>query len=67
MNAGQISVTSTTSSTSTISTTSSTTAHCSSHTAVFREAHRTLAVFAPIALVESLTKTNLLLAADIVL
>ena len=58
------SVTSTTSSTSTISRTPSTTVHCSSHAAVSREAHRTLTVFAPIALVESLTKTNLLLVAD---
>ena len=62
MNTSQTSVTSTTSSTSTISTTPSTTAHCSSHAAVSREADRT--VFAPIALVESLTKTNLLLVAD---
>ena len=57
-------MTSTTSSTSTISTTPSTTAHCSSHAAVSREAYRTLTGFAPIALVESLTKTNLLLVAD---
>ena len=64
MNTSQTSVTSTTSSTSTISTTSSTTTHCSSHAAVSRGAHRTLTVFAPIALVESLTKTNLLLVAD---
>ena len=64
MNTSQTSVTSTTSSTSTISTTPSTTAHCSSHAAVSREGHRTLTVFTPIALVESLTKTNLLLVAD---
>ena len=64
MNTSQTSMTSTTSSTSTISTTPSTTAHCSSHAAVSREAHRTHTVFAPIALVESLTKTNLLLVAD---
>ena len=66
MNASQTSVTSTTSSTSTISTTPSTTVHCSSHTVptVSREAHRTHTVFAPITLVESLTKTNLLLVAD---
>ena len=64
MNTSQTSVTSTTSSTSTISTKPSTTVHCSSHAAVSREAHITLTVFAPIALVESLTKTNLLLVAD---
>ena len=65
MNTSQTSVTSTTSSTSTISTTPSTTAQCSSHAAVSREAHRTHTVFAPIDLVESLTKTNhLLLVAD---
>ena len=63
MNTGQTLVT-TTSSTSTIPTTPSTAAHCSSHTAVSRDAHRTLTVFTPIALVESLTKTNLLLVAD---
>ena len=63
MNASQTSMTSTTSSTST---TPSTTVHCSSHTVptVTREAHRTHTVFAPITLVESLTKTNLLLVAD---
>ena len=63
MNASQTSMTSTTS--STISTTP-TTVHCSSHTVptVTREAHRTHTVFAPITLVESLTKTNLLLVAD---
>ena len=61
MNTTQTSVTSTTSSTST---TPSTTAHCSSHAAVSREAYRTLTLFVPIALVESLTKTNHLLAAD---
>ena len=66
MNAGQTSVTSTTSITSAISTTPSTTVHCSSHTVptVSREAHRTHTVFASITLVESLTKTNLLLVAD---
>ena len=64
MNTSQTSVTSTTSSTSTISTTPSTTVHCSSHATVSREAHRTHTVFAPITLVESLTKTNLLLVAD---
>ena len=64
MNTGQTLVTSTTSSTSTIPTTPSTTTHCSSHAAVSRDAHRTLTVFTPIALVESLTKTNLLLVAD---
>ena len=61
MNTTQTSVTSTTSS---ISTTPSTAAHCSSHAAVSREAYRTLTLFAPIALVESLTKTNHLLVAD---
>ena len=61
MNTTQTSLTSTTSS---ISTTPSTTAHCSSHAAVSRDAHRTLTPFAPIALVESLTKTNHLLVAD---
>ena len=60
MDTTQTSVTSTTSSTST---TPSTTAHCSSHAAVSRDAHRTLTLFAPIALVESLTKTNHLLVA----
>ena len=65
MNTTQTSVTSTTSPTSTISTTPSTTAHYSSHAAISREAHRTLTLFAPIALVESLTKTNHLLVADI--
>ena len=67
MNTTQTSVTSTTSSTSTISTTPSTTVHCSSHTVptVSREGHRTNIVFAPIGLVESLTKTNHLLVADL--
>ena len=68
MNTSQTSVTSTTSSTSTstISTTPSTTVHCSSHTVptVTREAHRMHTVFAPITLVESLTKTNFLPVAD---
>ena len=63
INTSQTSVISTTSSTSTIST-SSTTVHCSSHATVSREAHRTHTVFTPIALVESLTKTNHLLVAD---
>ena len=61
MNTTQTSVTSTTSLTST---TPSTTAHCSSHATVSREAYRTLTLFAPIALVESLTKTNHFLVAD---
>ena len=65
MNTSQTSVTSTASLTSTISTTPSTTVHCSSHAAASREAHRTHTVFAPITLVKSLTKTNLLLVADI--
>ena len=63
MNTTQTSVTSTTSLTSTTSTTPSTTAYCSSHAAVSRE-HRTLTLFTPITLVESLTKTNHLLVAD---
>ena len=54
---------------STTSSTSSTpyaTTHCSSHATVPRigEAQRTLTLFCPIALVESLTKTNHLLVAD---
>ena len=51
-----------TSVTSSTSTTPSTTAHCSSHAAVSRDVHRTLTLFTPIALVESLTKTNLLMS-----
>ena len=62
MNTIQTSATSST--TSSTSTTPSTTAHCSSHAAVSREAYRTLTLFAPIALLESLTKTNHLLVAD---
>ena len=61
MNTIQTSVTLTTSLTST---TPSTTIHCSSHATVSREAHRTHTVFAPIDLVESLTKTDHLLVAD---
>ena len=61
MNTTQTSVTSTTSSTST---TPSTTAHCSSHAAVSIETYRILTIFALISLVESLTKTNLLLVSD---
>ena len=59
-------MTSTTSITLTLSTTPSTRVHNSSHTVptVSREAHRTHTVFAPITLVESLTRTNLLLVAD---
>ena len=67
MNASQTSVTSTTSSTSTISTTPSTpkTVHCSFHTVpTVSRGHRTHTVFAPIALVESLTQTSHLLVAD---
>ena len=64
INTTQTSVTSTTSLTSTTSTSSATTVHCSSHAAGSREAHRTHTVFAPIDLVESLTKTNHLLVAD---
>ena len=58
INTTQTSVTSTTTLTSTTSTIPSTTAYCSSHAVVSRE-HRTLTLFAPIALVESLTKTNI--------
>ena len=64
MNTNQTStMTSTTSSTST---TPSTSVHYSSNTVptIAREAHRSHTVFAPINLVESLTKTNLLLVAD---
>ena len=64
MDTTQTSVTSTTSLTSTTSTTPSTTVHCSSHATGSREAHRTHTVFSPIDLVESLTKTNHLLVAD---
>ena len=59
MNTTQTSVTSTTSLPSTTSTTPSTT-----FPTVPREAHRSHTVFAPIDLVESLTKTNHLLVAD---
>ena len=65
MNTNQTSVTLTTSLISTTSTPSATTIHCSSHATVFREAHRTHTVFTPIDLVESLTKTNHLLVADL--
>ena len=64
MNTSQTSpMTSTTSSTST---TPSTSVHYSSNTVptIAREAHRSHTVFAPMTLVESLTKTNLLLVAD---
>ena len=63
INASQTSVTSTTSSTST---TPSTSVHYSSNTVptIAREAHRSHTVFAPMNLVKSLTKTNLLLVAD---
>ena len=64
MNITQTSVTSTTSLTSTTSTTSSTKVHCSSCATVSIEAHRTNTAFPPIDLVESLTKTNHLLVAD---
>ena len=63
MNASQTSVTSTTSLISTTSAPSST-VHSNSHATVSREAHRTHTVFAPVDLVESLTKTNHLLVAD---
>ena len=63
MNTSQTSVPSTTSSTST---TPSTSVHYSSNTVptIARESHRSHTVFGPITLVESLTKTNLLLVAD---
>ena len=63
INASQTSVPSTTSSTST---TPSTSVHYSSNSVptIAREAHRSHTVFAPMTLVESLTKTNLLLVAD---
>ena len=61
MNTTQTSVTSTTSLPSTTSTTPSTTVPT-----VPREAHRTHTDFAPIDLVESLTKTNHLLVADMI-
>ena len=64
INTTQTSVTSTTSLTSTTSTPSATSVHCSSHAAVSRETYRTHTVFTPIDLVESLTKTNHLLVAD---
>ena len=60
INISQTPVTSTTST----STTPSTAAYCSSHAAVSKEAHKTLTLFAPIALVESLTETNHLFVAD---
>ena len=52
--------------TSTISSTATTTSTSSSNTVptMAREAHRSHTVFAPMTLVESLTKTNLLLVAD---
>ena len=55
-----------TSTTSSTSTTASTSVHYSSNTVptIAREAHRSHTVFAPMTLVESLTKTNLLLVAD---
>ena len=60
INTSQTPVTSTTSTT----TTPSTTTNCSSHAAVSGEAHKPLTLFAPVALVETLTKTNHLLVAD---
>ena len=61
MNANQTStLTSTTSSTATTTSTSSS----NTVPTMAREAHRSHTVFAPITLVESLTKTNLLLVAD---
>ena len=52
--------------TSTTSTTTTTSSTSNSNTipTVAREAHRSHTVFAPMTLVESLTKTNLLLVAD---
>ena len=61
MNASQISTM-----TSTTSSTATTTSASSSNTipTMVRDAHRSHTVFAPMTLVESLTKTNLLLVAD---
>ena len=55
-----------TSTTSSTSITPSTSVHYSSNTVptIAREAHRSHTVFAPMTLVESLTKTNLLLVPD---
>ena len=61
MNASQ--TTTVTSTTSSISTTTSTSSSNTIPT-MAREAHRSHTVFAPMTLVESLTKTNLLLVAD---
>ena len=62
MNASHISTM--TSTTSTTTTTISTTSSSNTFPKMAREAHRSHTVFAPITLVESLTKTNLLLVAD---
>ena len=64
MNASQTSTM--TSTRSSISTTPSTSVHYSSNAVptIAREAHRSHTVFAPMTLVESVTKTNLLLVAD---
>ena len=60
MNASQSSVTSNTSSTATATSTSGS----NTVPTIAREAHRSHTVFAPMTLVESLTKTNHLLVAD---
>ena len=64
MNASETSGITTTSIPSPISTPSTTVHNSNTAPTVPREAHRSHTVFAPITLVESLTKTNLLLVAD---
>ena len=58
-------IASTTSTTSTTTTTKTATSSSNTIPTMAREAHRYHTVFAPITLVESLTKTNLLLVADV--
>ena len=58
-------IASTTSTTSTTTTTKTATSSSNTVPTMAREAHRYHTVFAPITLVESLTKTNLLLVADV--
>ena len=66
MNASHTSTMTSTSTSTSTSTTATTTSTSSSNAipTVAREAHRSHTVFAPMTLVESLTKTNLLLVAD---
>ena len=64
MNASQSSVTSNTSSTASSTSTTSSTSSSKTIPTIAREAHRSHTVFAPIDLVESLTKTDHLLVAD---